>query len=561
MPPEPDAERLQILLVASYDPAQWHHPEAPALVLTPDATSWNDFTRNFRAALHFAGFETNFPPISMRFMLKGRSNTSAALADILDGRTLLSLDELEGPFVSLLASTQGYREIVERLGFTHALASLRRLHDAVVYELEPENPLTAQLIESADFAQGVLREDSAWVALRQGSRYLTPFGAADIDDAAQSFTVEAELPGIPRVHRLHADFGSDFPLARRSLVIVGENGVGKTRLFAALIRGLQRGTSGAAGADVAIFDPRPAFSRLIVFSSVASDKYPTHVPPWSGVDYRFHRMIGPPSMTYDDLAQSLLDCMRTDGDFDGVGGRESYELLEAVLTLLGVKDDLYVEVGRSDTGDILPDPIHVGDQLYLPFFGTYGEQRRLQLQSRMIRNIPPIVLTPDWRVRHLSSGEQALLRFAAQAIGSLRRGSILLFDEPETHLHPRYVSLFMRMLDTLLKLSGSIAVIATHSPFVVREVPARRVRIVRKDNYGEIDIQPPGMQTFGASIDMISQFIFGDVMTKHPFQEALDEWLDKTPGATVEDFRKEFEADLNAETLSYFAQIVKERSQ
>lgn len=177
----------------------------------------------------------------------------------------------------------------------------------------------------------------------------------------------------------------------------------------------------------------------------------------------------------------------------------------------------------------------------------------------MVPNAPPRVLVERQRARDLSSGEQALLRFAAQAIGSLRSGTMFLFDEPETHLHPRYVSIFMSMLDRLLEWSRSVALIATHSAYVVREVPARRVRIVRKDVEGGILIEPPGMQTFGASIDTISQFVFGDIELKHRFQKVLDDWLAETPRATLEQFRDSFREDLIAETLSYIAQMFADR--
>ena len=136
---------------------------------------------------------------------------------------------------------------------------------------------------------------------------------------------------------------------------------------------------------------------------------------------------------------------------------------------------------------------------------------------------------------------------------------MFLLDEPETHLHPHYVSLLMSMLDRLLELSGSIALIATHSAYIVREVPARRVRIVRRDRDGNVAIDPPRMQTFGASIDTISQFVFGDVETRHRFQTVLDGWIARHPKATLDEFREQFREDLNVETLSYFAHHIDER--
>lgn len=271
-------------------------------------------------------------------------------------------------------------------------------------------------------------------------------------------------------------------------------------------------------------------------------------------------MTGRPPEADDDLAQSLLDCMRLEGEDEALKDYRRLELLDAILEPLGIKESLYVSVGHSkDTHDLLPVPVRIDDNLYLPFFRSYSELRQLQLQARMNLNVAPRVLIKNQAARNLSSGEQALLRFAVQAIGSLRSGTMFLFDEPETHLHPTYVSIFMTMLDRLLELSGSVALIATHSAYIVREVPSRRVRIVRRGEAGEIAIQQPRMQTFGASIDTISQFVFGDLMPKHRFQEVLDQWLNDTPDPTVDKFRDQFRKDLNAETLSYLAQTLADR--
>ncbi len=65
----------------------------------------------------------------------------------------------------------------------------------------------------------------------------------------------------------------------------------------------------------------------------------------------------------------------------------------------------------------------------------------------------------------------------------------------------------MEILDNLLQSTRSIAVIATHSAYVVRETPRERVNILTLENR-EIVIDTPRMQTFGATIDSISPIRF-----------------------------------------------------
>lgn len=110
----------------------------------------------------------------------------------------------------------------------------------------------------------------------------------------------------------------------------------------------------------------------------------------------------------------------------------------------------------------------------------------------------------------LSSGEISFLRFAAQASLHVENGSLLLLDEPETHLHPNFISQFVSLLDRLLNQTGSAAIIATHSAYFVREVFQEQVTVLRNDQDGNVKIEPAALRTFGADVGAISYFVFGE---------------------------------------------------
>ncbi|MDO7837389.1 AAA family ATPase [Sphingobium sp. HBC34] len=571
MPRIPATSDIPIYLATSRAAAMRAGIPDRALVIVPDGRDWNDFSANLRADLHLVNVDDADRPLRMRLLVEGQSRTRSyivnqlGVTDANGDRPRRRIDRIDRRFVSVLQSETDYRDLVDWLGFDDAIGCLRRMHDAVLARVEgdPNDAAIIELTQTIAFHQSALRDEGTWVAFRQGDRYLTPHELTDIDDAASSFTVEADLRGMVGEHVLDADFGEDFPLSRRALVIVGQNGTGKTRLFQAMIDGLRIAPPWVDALDIdraATFNPRPDLSRLIVFSSVASDSYPQSLPPWEGIDYRYHRMIGAHGGEGGGLTMALVDCLRADTDTQGFGRRGAMELLDTVLEPLGISDRLYVELIDSDEPDTLPPPTRIGERNFFPLFRRMNEQRNLQLYARIRTDRPPVIMTARMRARNLSSGEVALMRFAAQAIGSLRRGTIFLFDEPETHLHPNYISQFMEMLDRLLDQSGSIALIATHSAYVVREVPARRVRMITRNHEDDtIMIDPPTMQTFGASIDTISQFVFGDVGPKHRFQHVLEQYIDDNPELTISQIRRRFGADLNPETLSYIAELVELR--
>ncbi len=568
----PVESTMQVYAGLSLDAALQPPIEGRALIIVPDASDWNDFGYRLRADLHLIGVDGADSPLRMRLLIQDKTQTRSYFAEVLGlggtrDRARQRISAITEPFVSILESENDYRTLVNLLGFNDSIGCLRRMHDAVLAKLEsePDDTPTLALTGTIDFHQGALRSEGTWVAFRQADRYLSPNRPPDVEDAANFFTVEAHLRGMAGMHTLDADFGEAFPLSRRALVLVGQNGTGKTRLFQAIIDGLRIAPPWVEELNIdraAIFNPRPNFSRLIVFSSVASDPYPQALAPWEGIDYRYHRMIGSFGGEGGGLTLALVDCLRADSETQGLGRTRALALLNSVLEPLGISDSLLFELNDTTEPETLPPPIRIENRDYFPVLRRMNEQRNLELYARINTARPPVVMTGRGRPRHLSSGEVALLRFAAYAVASLRRGCIFLFDEPETHLHPSYISQFFEMLDRLLEQSGSIAMIATHSAYVVREVPRRRVRMITRDPNDEtIMIDPPTMQTFGASIDTISQFVFGDVGPKHRFQRVIEQFIEENPDTNLSQIRLRFGADLNPETLSYIAELVERRNQ
>jgi energy-coupling factor transporter ATP-binding protein EcfA2 len=163
--------------------------------------------------------------------------------------------------------------------------------------------------------------------------------------------------------------------------------------------------------------------------------------------------------------------------------------------------------------------------------------------------------------RELSSGEVAMLRFTSQSIAAIETGSLLLLDEPETHLHPKFISDLIEVLYSLLKATKSIAIIATHSAYIVREVSRENVKILSLED-GILSFDTPRMQTFGASIDTISQFAFGDTNEQHHFQRVLVDWAQSVePEIGLNGIITEFGKHSNPESLSFIARSLNQKDQ
>lgn len=108
----------------------------------------------------------------------------------------------------------------------------------------------------------------------------------------------------------------------------------------------------------------------------------------------------------------------------------------------------------------------------------------------------------------LSTGHKFILHSLVSIIRHVEKNSLLLFDEPEIHLHPPLLSVLMKSLRFLLNERNSYMVVSTHSPVVVQETLSKHVYLIKR--IGEkISLTRPDIQTFGENIGIISSHVFG----------------------------------------------------
>jgi len=112
------------------------------------------------------------------------------------------------------------------------------------------------------------------------------------------------------------------------------------------------------------------------------------------------------------------------------------------------------------------------------------------------------------RFRLLSSGHKIVLLTITRLVETVSEKSLVLLDEPEAHLHPPLLSAFIRALSDLLSNRNGVALIATHSPVVLQEVPANCVSILGR--VGDVStIARPRIETFGENVGTLTNEVFG----------------------------------------------------
>lgn len=104
-----------------------------------------------------------------------------------------------------------------------------------------------------------------------------------------------------------------------------------------------------------------------------------------------------------------------------------------------------------------------------------------------------------------------------------RRPGILLIDEIDAHLHPRWQR---QILPALRKALPDVQIIvASHSPFVISSCAGARVHVLEVDGNGRARANPPVDAPFGQSINATLKDIFG-VESRFDLQteKDLDQW-------------------------------------
>ena len=87
---------------------------------------------------------------------------------------------------------------------------------------------------------------------------------------------------------------------------------------------------------------------------------------------------------------------------------------------------------------------------------------------------------------NLSSGQKMYSNLLLNLYSMIKENSLIIIDEPENTLHPNFEIGFIKILNTILKKFNSFAIIATHSSIIAREVPTKFINMIVLDEDKDI---------------------------------------------------------------------------
>lgn len=323
-----------------------------------------------------------------------------------------------------------------------------------------------------------------------------------------SFKFNTKLRGFDSEYKLNFKFFNqhESEIPSNINVIIGRNGTGKTQLLNDLAKtisgyGFEGKEELIKARDSKFVNGSPKFGRVIVVSYSAFDNF--EIPGKNESEIKEMQSQGHIyGYKYCGLRERMSD--------NEYRLRNIEEISSEFKTAIGnLRSSNRIDDWTSCIQHVISDP-------------SFRHLKKEQLQKTF---------------SHLSSGQKIILSILTSIFDHIEDNSIVIIDEPETHLHPSLISAFMHSLRSILSLSNSYAIIATHSPVILQETPSKFVQVL-KGSVKRPKTSSLSCESFGEEISTLTEEVFKVSFEESNFYNVLSGLSDK--GYTDEKIEKIF---------------------
>lgn len=407
-------------------------------------------------------------------------------------------EQLDDAFFSL-GQDESYYDNLNKLGESTRDDIFRALND-MAFDLNLFERALEQEVTKVSLLRdvSVATVDNQFNRMSQGGARLSPFSFTYTYPVVDPWLDEKPL-------QLSFDVAPETQPPTNVHVVIGRNGVGKTHLLnniaTTLLESNNKEASGSiqfAAADLATTARRrPPYSKFANLISVAFSAFDEFEPLSSprdktkGIQYSY---IG-----LKKIARSSISDASAPKDSKALAVEFGTSVRACLQGPRLARWRRALEKLESDPGFADVEVATLADD------ATDDEQLRVNARDLF---------------RELSSGHKIVLLTITRLVETIEERSLVLLDEPESHLHPPLLSAFIRALSDLLIYRNGVAIIATHSPVVLQEVPKTCVWKLRKSGMN-VAADRPQLETFGENVGILTQEVFGLEVTNSGFHRMI----------------------------------------
>ncbi|MFJ4860133.1 AAA family ATPase [Streptomyces sp. NPDC088748] len=320
--------------------------------------------------------------------------------------------------------------------------------------------------------------------------------------------------------RFNVDPQSDPP--SNVYALIGRNGAGKTRILHQLASKVSR--SAATISDVSDNSAKPMNVVAVSFSAFdtlfASDARAYTLLPFKYVGLHTSGKGG--TLLKSDAEQK----------------REFLESFE--VCMIGARRQLWLDAMRT---------------LNYPGSGFLEGRENLLLKVREEEPIVEVMADAEELLGQLSSGHRMVYQTMTHLVASVTERTLVLIDEPETHLHPPLLSALVKSISDLLQDRNGMALLATHSPVVLQEIPRKCTFMLRRHGRS-LRADPPEIETWGENVGDLTRAVFHLEVTATGYYRRLAEMVES--GASYEEIANRF-TSIGTEARALLRALIAER--
>lgn len=125
---------------------------------------------------------------------------------------------------------------------------------------------------------------------------------------------------------------------------------------------------------------------------------------------------------------------------------------------------------------------------------------------------------------NLSSGHKIILYTMASLCNQVIEKTLVLYDEPELFLHPPLLSSFVNAINWLMDDRNGIAILATHSPIILQEIPRNCIwKVLEQSENKYVRLSD---ETYGESFSTLNKVIFDVQIKDSGFYKVINELIE-----------------------------------
>lgn len=316
-------------------------------------------------------------------------------------------------------------------------------------------------------------------------------------------------------------------------VLIGRNGVGKTRILNNMARSLV--DDGAAYRQVGKFDSQEVDDNQMLFANLVSVTF-SAFDNFQPLREKRDKALG---IKYSYVG--LKRFISSKGEVDPAPKSPTMLATEFINSVKAMRHTSRSERWERALEMLEADPIFKEAELTSLVDIEQGDN--FEKNHRKV-------------FENLSSGHKIVLLTITRLVETVEERTLVLLDEPEAHLHPPLLSAFIRALSDLLIYQNGVAIIATHSPVLLQEVPKNCAWKLRRSGF-EAAAERPEIETFGENVGVLTREVFGLEVTQSGFHKLLQDAVEE--GNSYRVTLREFNNEIGAEGRAILKALIAAR--